>query len=231
MVFNFFPDCIELDFIIRILLACVCGFSVGYERTKHNKSAGMRTHMIVAVGACIFTLVSKYGFLDALGESMRVDVSRVSCNIVTGVGFLGAGTIFLKDDQIRGLTTAAGIWCMAAIGMAFGSGVIVIGIIATLVVLVIQRMYFGNSFTSLNFEIKQPRRLIVCMDDEAEHLEKLMQLFEKWHIVVDSTYIKRHKNNSEIMDYSFNVRIPDKTDIPKLVTDLSMVDSVRSVDC
>ena len=88
-------DSLNFEFIFRCLLAGLCGGVAGFERTKHQKAAGLRTYIIVAVGAALFTIASKYGFLDVVHNGIRLDVSRVACNIVTGVGFLGAGTIFM----------------------------------------------------------------------------------------------------------------------------------------
>ena len=119
-------------------MAGLCGGVAGFERTKHQKAAGLRTYIIVAVGAALFTIASKYGFLDVVHNGIRLDVSRVACNIVTGVGFLGAGTIFMYGNQIRGLVTSAGIWVMAAVGMAVGAGMYVLAIIATAITVVIQ---------------------------------------------------------------------------------------------
>jgi putative Mg2+ transporter-C (MgtC) family protein len=109
----------------RLLLAAGLGAAIGLERELDDKAAGLRTHMLVSVGSALFTLVSAYGFHDFLvngGSVVRTDPSRIAAQIVTGVGFLGAGVIFRQGFTIRGLTTAATLWLVAAIGMAAGAG-------------------------------------------------------------------------------------------------------------
>ncbi len=116
----------------ELFLALVLSSLVGLEREIRQKSAGLRTHTLVGAGAALFMLVSKYGFSDVL-ETGRVilDPSRVAAQVVTGVGFLGAGLIFVRRDSVRGLTSAASIWVTAAIGAAAGAGLPVLAIVAT----------------------------------------------------------------------------------------------------
>ncbi len=112
----------ELDWLLRILVAALCGTAIGYERATQRKSAGIRTHMVVAVASALFMLVSKYGFFDLLSlHDISLDPSRIAAQIVTGISFIGAGTILVRREQISGLTTAAGVWATAAIGMAVGA--------------------------------------------------------------------------------------------------------------
>ena len=106
---------------LRVLVAFVLGGIVGFERERHNQPAGFRTHMIVAGGAAAFVVASIYGF-EPPGGAENTDVSRVAAQVVTGVGFLGAGTIWRTKASVRGLTTAASIWMVAAIGMLSGTG-------------------------------------------------------------------------------------------------------------
>lgn len=128
-----------LGIILRLVLSLISGSIVGYERMLRHKSAGIRTHAMVAFGSALFAIVSKYGFLDIIVlDSANVDVSRVAANIVTGVCFLGAGMIFVKGKSISGLTTAAGIWTVSAIGMVWGCGMYSLGIVATLLIAIIQ---------------------------------------------------------------------------------------------
>ncbi|MDO4173236.1 MAG: MgtC/SapB family protein [Eubacteriales bacterium] len=137
----------ELMYAARLLLSGFCGLLIGFERqnhirAQHRESAGMRTHMLVCVASAAMMLISKYGFMDVLlyGDNVRVDVSRVAAGIVSGVSFLGAGTIFIRRDSIKGLTTAAGVWAAAAVGMAVGCGMYGTGIVLTVLVLLIQEM-------------------------------------------------------------------------------------------
>ncbi len=120
-----------LDITLRLVAAMVLGGSIGIEREFRSKDAGFRTHFLVALGSALFTVVSQYGF----GIDLK-DSSRVAAQVVSGIGFLGAGTIIFQKNMVRGLTTAAGLWVTAAIGLACGTGLYLIAAITTTLVLV-----------------------------------------------------------------------------------------------
>lgn len=130
----------QLEWIGRLLVAAICGGLVGFERKARLKTAGIRTHMLVAVGSALFMIISKYGFFDLAGHTriIGVDPSRIAAGVVTGIGFIGAGAIMTRNHQIDGLTTAAGLWATAAIGLAIGADMYIIGIAGTLCILVTQ---------------------------------------------------------------------------------------------
>ncbi len=128
------PSLSWLEALLRIAVAAGLGGIVGLERELDEKAAGLRTHLLVAVGSALFTLVGAYGFSDF--PSRTVDPTRVAAQVVTGIGFLGAGLIFRQGFTIRGLTTAASLWLVAAIGMAAGAGFWKGAVIATIVALV-----------------------------------------------------------------------------------------------
>lgn len=119
-------------------IAFVLAALIGLERELRAKSAGLRTHTLVGIGAALFVLISKYGFADVLGAShVSLDPSRIAANIVTGIGFIGGGLIFVKGDAVRGLTTAATVWMAAAVGAAAGAGMWLLAIAATAVHLLV----------------------------------------------------------------------------------------------
>jgi putative Mg2+ transporter-C (MgtC) family protein len=128
------------DELLRLGLAALLGGTIGIEREFREREAGLRTHMLVAVGSALFTVISAFGFRDVLGSGsgalVRLDPSRISAQIVSGIGFLGAGAIIRQGLSIRGLTTAATLWAVAAIGMAAGAGSYAAAIITTGLVLV-----------------------------------------------------------------------------------------------
>jgi len=120
--------------LLRLVVAAALGAAIGFERELRDREAGMRTHLLVALGSCLFTLVSAYGFNEFLvqgGAVVRADPSRIAAQIVTGIGFLGAGAIIREGLSVRGLTTAASLWIVAAIGMAAGAGYYEAAIAAT----------------------------------------------------------------------------------------------------
>jgi putative Mg2+ transporter-C (MgtC) family protein len=114
-----------------LAVAFVLSLAIGAEREARQKSAGVRTYTVVGLGAALFVLLSKYGFTDVLGGEVRLDPSRVAAQIVTGIGFLGAGLIFVRRDAVHGLTSAASVWLTAAIGAAAGGGLAVLAAVAT----------------------------------------------------------------------------------------------------
>lgn len=117
--------------VTMLLLAVVLSASVGLERHRAVKAAGLRTHALVGLGAATFTLVSSYGFGGVIGSDVVLDPSRIAAQIVSGIGFLGGGIIFVRQNIVSGLTTAASIWVVAAIGMACGAGMPVLAVVAT----------------------------------------------------------------------------------------------------
>jgi len=126
----------ELDVAARLLVAALLGAAIGLEREIHDHPAGMRTHLLVALGSALFTVISIFGFVGVLGagQSTPVDPSRVAAQVVTGIGFLGAGAILKFGTTVRGLTTAASLWTAAAIGMAAGAADYVLAVVGTAIV-------------------------------------------------------------------------------------------------
>ena len=122
-----------VEMILRLLLAAALGAGIGYQRERANKPAGLRTHILIALGSALFTVVSIFGFGGG------VDVSRVAAGVVTGIGFIGAGVIFrgMRGDHVMGLTTAASVWVTAAIGLAAGVGMYLIAFIVAVVAVLV----------------------------------------------------------------------------------------------
>lgn len=150
------PMATQLDWLLRLLVAALCGGAIGYERATLRKSAGMRTHIVVAVAAALFMILSKYGFYDLLStQNIILNPSRIAAQIVTGISFICAGTILVRKQQVSGLTTAAGILATAAIGMAIGAGLYILGVVTTFFLFVIQIIFHDDNF--INFIILHVR--------------------------------------------------------------------------
>ena len=130
-----FDLALQADLSIRLILAAALGLAVGFEREIHGHPAGLRTHMLVAVGSALFTVISAYGFGEG-SATAPIDPTRIAAQVVSGIGFLGAGAILKDGIVIRGLTTAASLWATSAVGMAAGAGEYVIAAVATGVILV-----------------------------------------------------------------------------------------------
>ena len=126
------------EFIIRLLVATALGAVIGLDREYRTKAAGFRTHVLVALGSALFMIISVHGFDDLPKDQMtlRMDPARIAAQVVTGIGFIGAGTIIFQKNVVKGLTTAAGLWVTTAVGMACGVGMYVLAIVSTLLVLI-----------------------------------------------------------------------------------------------
>ena len=126
-----------IEFVIRLVVAGAMGALVGLDREYRAKEAGYRTHFLVSLGSALIMIVSQYGFTEVLGkEGIGLDPSRIAAQVISGIGFIGAGTIILNKQIVRGLTTAAGIWATAGIGLAIGAGMYGLGVSATILTLI-----------------------------------------------------------------------------------------------
>ena len=147
--------------MLRLFIAALFGGLIGLEREYRAKEAGFRTHFLVALGSALFMLLSQYGFEGILstGQNVRLDPSRIASQVVSGIGFIGAGTIIFQKHIVRGLTTAAGLWVTAAIGMSTGAGLFILSLLATVLVLIcLETMHIvhgsiGNKNVFLKFPL------------------------------------------------------------------------------
>lgn len=183
------------DFLLRVIVAGLCGLLIGYERTARMKMAGIRTHTIIAMAAAVMVIISKYGFLDVLvSESVKVDPSRVASGVVSGIGFLGAGIILNRKTSVSGVTTSAGIWATLGIGMAIGAGMWVLGIGSTLILLVVQYLFHKNLWifnTSTNMG-----QIHLHMQKGDETCEQIIDTLHEMEIQVTSKNISITEDGS-----------------------------------
>lgn len=161
----------ELQHLISVLAAVVLGFAIGYERKLRFKEAGIRTHTIVCAGSALIMVVSKYGF----GDSAEADASRVAAQIVSGIGFLGAGIIIYRKHEIHGLTTAAGVWATSGVGMAAGAGLYIVAAGATAILIAVQCLFHMNCKL---FRTKKYFQIKICFLNGGEECGKVKELFQ-----------------------------------------------------
>ena len=184
--------------IIRIVLASVCGGLVGLERTKRSKAAGIRTHIIIAATAAVIMCVSKYGFTDLatsdggyIAGIRGADPARIAAQVVSGISFLGAGVIFKHGVNVRGLTTAAGIWATAGVGLAIGAGMYVEGLLLTAVVVVCQLLFHWRSIGGDAFSENEV--IIRAIADE-DFKKRFSAFVEKEKMPVNSMQLTRRED-------------------------------------
>lgn len=205
------PAWLTLDLIslLRLIVACICGIAIGFERKNRSKEAGVRTHCIVACASALMMIISKYGFYDLIQQGLtqvdiRLDPSRMAQGIVTGVGFLGAGMIYIQRGSIRGLTTASGIWATSGIGMAIGSGMYVVGICATGIILLLQIYLHGNH----KFMTQHKQRTLKIYGIEKPDFQNyISQKMTEFQVSVSEVSIRRNPENT--FDYTFYLDMPD----------------------
>lgn len=211
---------VHMEYLFRIFLAAVFGMIIGHERKNRNKSAGIRTHAIVALGAALMMVVSKYGFADV----EKVDASRIASQVVSGVGFLGAGVIFVKNNLVSGLTTSAGIWATAGVGLAMGSGMYVVGSCSTLLMVLMQaamhRITFFNNVASNGY-------LRLTISQSAGAVKNMQNYLIERHVEIAG--VKINKNKKDEIKLEFDVVYPPGFDKAKLLSDLVELDQVITV--
>lgn len=178
-------DYFNLDFLIRLIIAVVLGFAIGLERELTNKYAGLRTHILVCLGACVFTLISIYGFPTfAQGDNVIVeqatgvrDTARIAAQIVTGIGFIGAGTVLRNGPMVFGLTTAATLWIAASIGMACGAGLYDVALVSTVLSIVVLTLIRVLEKQFLPGNSKQFKRYKISVYCDGSDVKKLYEYF------------------------------------------------------
>ncbi len=212
-----------IEFILRLLAATAMGAAIGLEREYHAKEAGIRTHILVAMGSCLFMILSIYGFDTMLGrDHVSFDPSRIASQVVTGIGFIGAGTIILQKQMVRGLTTAAGLWVTAAIGLACGNGMYLIALTTTAIVLV--------SLGVLNIYLpyfSQKERTITFSIEDYDSLTQLLENLKKEKIAIINYQMHRdaEENNGKML-VSIEVRMR-KYDNPREI--VSIISNFKNI--
>lgn len=183
------------EFIIRLMFASLLGTVIGLDREYRQKSAGFRTHFLVSMGSALFMIISQYGFdhFSAIAGDVRLDPSRIAAQVVSGIGFIGAGTIIIQRRFISGLTTAAGLWATAGIGMACGAGMYWLALAATILALIALEL-LGLIFRSLDLK----NNYIVFSTPDKDILKKILILQDKREFKIVSYFMeKREKENSQ----------------------------------
>ena len=195
----------NLEFLFRILLATVLGAAIGLERTKRQKEAGVRTHCFIACASAVFMILSKYAFIDtaALAGSRGADAARIAAQVVSGISFLGAGVIFKNGSSIRGLTTAAGMWGTAAVGMAIGAGLYWLGLMEAVVLVVIQLVL--HRFP-VGGDAETTQEVTVHMEDSEDLMRAFDRLVEGHKGKITDSTLTRENG---LLCLEVSIRLPD----------------------
>lgn len=221
MVEHYIPNILQnLELLLRIFVAMILGMLIGNERKNRMKSAGMRTHALVALGSALMMVVSKYGFSD----TVQGDGARLAAQVVSGVGFLGAGMIFVRHNLVSGLTTAAGVWTTAGIGLTIGAGMYFVGILAAVMMVLMQSIshripYFSNVATG-----GQIRITVLKKQGAVEEIKNLL-ISQK----IDIHSIQITKTEKEKIKLEFDVIYPHRMDKTALFCTLAEREDIVSI--
>lgn len=225
----FFQNLIDDHFlliIVRVLVALVLSGLIGFERELKNHSAGFRTHILVGVGACLMMLLSLYGFEAYIEkyDNVRFDPARIPSYVISGIGFLGAGTIMVYGGTIRGLTTAASIWAVAGLGLVVGAGMYAVAVFTTLIILL--SLVFLNNFEKL-FTRGKNSLVLEIISYSGLAINKVVSVLEEMELKVRQVEVIKVENDLK----SIFIKVESKENLNKieLFESLSRIDAVKSV--
>jgi putative Mg2+ transporter-C (MgtC) family protein len=189
----------NIELLSRLVLAAALGSVIGFERERMNWSAGLRTHMLVCVGSALIMLVSAFGFADVLGQkNVVLDPSRIAAQVVSGIGFLGAGAILMRGEVVRGLTTAASLWSVAGVGLAVGGGMYTAAIGATIIILIILA---GIKPLERRFiSVKQQRSVQLLAERGSVSLDSVHNALGSGSIRVKQLIVQQSEDDPELDD-------------------------------
>ena len=221
----------QLELVGRIVLAGLCGAIIGYERKNRRKEAGIRTHIIVALSSALMMIISKYAFFDLVdgklfpGIEIKLDPSRMAQGIVTGVGFLGAGMIFVHKKTITGLTTAAGIWGTSGIGMAIGAGLYFIGIISSLIIVFVQIVLHKN----IKFLRREPgpEHVTFKVNDYKTAMQVIETYFKEKKAVPECVSMRKTSEEKTELEFIIGGHDVPAYEIMNFASECEIVDAVK----
>ncbi|SHG13051.1 MgtC/SapB family protein [Ornithinibacillus halophilus] len=216
-----------LLFVVRILVALVLSGLIGFEKELKNHSAGFRTHILVGIGSCLMMLLSTYGFEAFIEkyDNVRFDPARIPSYVISGIGFLGAGTIIVYGGTIRGLTTAASIWAVAGLGLVVGAGMYATAVFTTLVILL--SLVFLNNFEKL-FKKGHRSQIIEIIALPNLPVNHIVSIFEKYTLIIKKVEIVKVENN--LRSIYIKIERNDNIDRITLFEELSNIESVKNVN-
>ncbi len=214
-----------LTIIVRLSLAVICGSAVGLERGRKRRPAGFRTHILICLGACMTTLTSQYIVLEL---KMFTDLGRLGAQVIAGIGFIGAGTIIVtKNRQVKGLTTAAGLWTTAIVGLCCGAGYYEGAIIASAIILLAELVLARLEYTLIS---KAKAINILVEYTESSQLANIVDALKKNNVYIMDMEIHKSTENKHSICAIFSVRLPRRTPYRTLIAHISNIQGIVSVE-
>ena len=215
-------DVTTVSVLFRLFIAVVCGGIIGIEREHKRRPAGFRTHILICLGASMTTLTSQFLFYDL---NLYTDIGRLGAQVVAGIGFIGAGAIIVtKRRQVKGLTTAAGLWTCAIIGLAIGAGYYEAAVIATFVIVIAEIIFVKFEY----WVLVNSRNLNIYVEyEDNENLDNVIRLIKGYRIVIIDLEITKSGNNACAI---FQLQLPKKISHDKIMTAISTAEGIVSVE-
>jgi putative Mg2+ transporter-C (MgtC) family protein len=215
----------ELHILLRLLLALLLGGLVGFEREQSNHAAGLRTNILVCLGSCLLMLLSMYGFASFVDEpNVRVDPARLAAAVITGIGFLGAGTILFTGKSITGLTTAASLWVVSAIGLAVGAGFYFASATATIMVLV--TLWAFNKLEKRYISAKKEHLLKIKVNNLSKALLDINGLLTDQKIIIRKMLLEECEDDGDGEQIMLNAYVT----LPKSEKLLMLLDKIKHLE-
>ena len=215
----------SLQYLARVALAAVLAGAIGYEREHVQRNAGMRTHILVAIGAALVMCSGE--FLMARFPDSDIDPARIGAQVVSGIGFLCAGTIIKEGISVRGLTTASSLWCVSCVGLAAGCGNYVLAIATTGLILIVLRVLRTMAHSRRKKANRLVLQIVLSMEGQTivklqEDLERMGCVIDEFSFAIDTTNLKRH--------VYVHLTLPDRDNLAPLMEGLSRIEGVASVE-
>ncbi|MEQ4481323.1 MgtC/SapB family protein [Cohnella silvisoli] len=220
------------EMVLRLLCATTLGGLIGLEREWNNHAAGFRTHILVCIGSTMIMLLSIYGFAEFVNEgSVRMDPARLAAQVISGIGFLGAGAILRNGSSVSGLTTAASIWVVAAIGLCVGAGFYFVSAVSTLFVLV--SLFVLNKLEKHWMHRRRAQEIVIKVNFHTGSIGRIVSAFEEHRISLNKFYMKPDEKSNEaagvkqVMDLHFSFKNPNSEKLLLAIETIStMVDVI-----
>ncbi|WP_102349349.1 MgtC/SapB family protein [Bacillus sp. Marseille-P3661] len=231
MLEQFLGDNFEI-MTARIFFAAFLSGIIGFEREIKNHPAGFRTHLLVGIGSCLMMLMSLYGFNNYIdsSENIRFDPARIPSYVISGIGFLGAGTILVKGATVRGLTTAASIWVVAGIGLIVGVGMFAPALLTTIVVLL--SLIFLNKFEHRFLQNNNSHSLHIVVDKNSNDLYEIIKIIEDRKVPLKRFSIETHKESEispSLKKYVIEVKLANKDKKAMIIDEISQLPFVYRI--
>ncbi|WP_139996585.1 MgtC/SapB family protein [Paenibacillus paridis] len=219
----------EIDLTIRVLTAAALGGLVGFEREWSNHAAGLRTHILVCIGSAAIMLLSIYGFNQFVNESnVRMDPARLAAQVISGIGFLGAGAIMRDGSKVSGLTTAASIWVVAAIGLCVGAGFLFAAVLTTVIVLI--SLFVLNKLENQMMRHRRHRQLIIAVIDKPGMIGNVFTQLGEQGIQVTKMSLHNKDEDQPVTEMKLSVKVKSHLRLNQSIELINNMEHVVSIE-